>query len=312
MQEKVKEGLVIRTAPTIQTVIDEQDVEWKCFLRGKFRLHEFRTTHPVCVGDRVEFTVVDQHERKGLIKKIHERKNYVVRKAGPRLYQLLGVNIDQAIIIATIKLPRTTTMFIDRFLIACEAQDIPAIILVNKADIYDEEDMAEYKEWESAYSRAGYKIMLISVHAGLRMEEVRNILTNKITLIAGNSGVGKSSLINYLIPGLNIKTREVSLKTGRGKHTTTFSSMYRLKEGGWIIDTPGIQEFDVVDLDEKKLRLLYPEIAEAGQLCRFSDCLHVNEPDCMVREYVQQGRIPQFRYRNYLKLLNQIMEEKPW
>ncbi len=314
MSENLRKGLVIQTSSTIQSVLDGQNTEWRCTVRGKFRLHNFRTTHPVCVGDHVLFQPIDHEHHQGRIVEILPRKNYLVRRSPhqPRTYQLLGVNLDQAILMATLKQPQTRTIFIDRFLLACQDQNIPAILLFNKADLYDETDFAHWEELKAAYEATGCQVLLISVKTRQNLNQIETLIQGKISLIAGHSGVGKSSLINALIPGLNLRTQEVSEKTGRGKHTTTFSRMYRLPTTGWIIDTPGIQEFDVPNLDERKLRQLYIDIAQWGEHCRFADCLHRSEPGCAVREAVTQGRLPAFRYTNYLRLLNQIFREKPW
>ena len=278
----------------------------KAVVRGKFRLLSFRTTSPVTVGDIVLVRIID--DGTGLIESIEERKNYLVRKWPHRrhTYQLLAANIDQAILIATLVKPRTSTGFIDRFLIATESQDIPTIIFFNKYDLYDDEDKQLLEELRKAYSNAGYSVIHGSLMDNQTVDMIKELVKQKKTLLSGHSGVGKSTLINALVPGANVKTQEVSEYSGKGKHTTTFSRMYKLPDGGYLIDTPGIKEFDVPGLNKRNLRELYPEFREIQDLCRYSDCLHVNEPDCAVRDAVEKGKIPQFRYNNYLRILSSL------
>ncbi len=278
----------------------------KAVVRGKFRLLSFKTTSPVTVGDIVYLRISE--DGTGVIENIDERKNYLVRKWPHRrhTYQLLAANIDQAILIATLVKPRTSTGFIDRFLIATESQDIPTIIFFNKYDLYGEDEKEMLKELDKAYSKAGYTVLHGSLLDDGTVDKIRSIVKGKKTLLSGHSGVGKSTLINSLVPNANVKTQEVSEYSGKGKHTTTFSRMYRLPESGYLIDTPGIKEFDVPELTKRNLRDLYPEFRRLQDRCKYNDCLHVNEPDCAVREAVENGQIPIFRYQNYLRILNAL------
>jgi len=276
----------------------------ECTIKGKFRVMELRTTNPVAVGDNVLFTF-DPSTNTGVINEVLHRKNYILRKASnlSKQAQIIAANIDQAFIFVTIIFPETPLEFIDRFLITAEAYRIPAKVIINKTDLYRDEEIARMDHLISIYSRIGYECIKISVTEGTNLETIRQLLTNRITLISGNSGVGKTSLLNALDPSLNLKTEEISGYHKQGKHITTYPEMHRMPFGGFVIDTPGIRGFGVVDMDKNEIYHFFPEIFTTASECRFYNCLHLDEPGCAVRKSVEEGRIDFFRYRSYLSIM---------
>lgn len=281
----------------------------ECRIKGKFRLDGLKTTNPVAVGDVVEFNI-DEEKKEGVIVRIEPRRNYLIRKSVnlSKKYHIIAANIDQAIIIASVSNPVTTLEFIDRFLISTEAYGIPTTIIVNKIDLLSEQDRDELAYWLEIYDTIGYKVILTSATKKQNFEEIKELLKGKTTVVSGHSGVGKSSLLNILCPGLDIKTSEISDMHKQGKHTTTFAEMHELDFGGAIIDTPGIRGLGVVDIEKEELADFFPEFLVAKANCKFYNCKHLNEPDCEVKKLVEEGEIYPSRYRSYLSILEESSE----
>lgn len=284
-----------------------------CVLKGKIRLDGRKTTNPVAVGDVVD--VESDENGDYVIANIHPRKNYIIRKSInlSKQAQILASNLDQAILVVTLVAPRTSLGFIDRFLITAEAYSIPAILVFNKADVLDEELLALQQEIISIYEKIGYKCVVVSSLKNQNLEEVKELLKNKTTLISGHSGVGKSTLINAIEPGLDLKTGDISSVHLKGMHTTTFAELHPLSFGGFIIDTPGIKELGLVEMKKEEVGHYFPEIRRVMNDCKFNNCLHVNEPKCAVKEAVENGEISEERYHSYLGILNgEEMDWKEW
>lgn len=300
------EGTVIKSTGSWYYVKDTENQIWACKIKGTFRIKGIRTTNPLAVGDSVVFKQVHESSKEGLIIQLHERKNYIIRKATKlsKESHIIAANIDQAIVMATLSSPETYSLFIDRFLVTAEAYNIPAVILFNKIDLYDTQDIKRLKELKSIYEPIGYTFLSMSVKTGENLDQVSELLQNKQTVISGNSGVGKSTFINTLIPELNLKTTEVSELHKTGKHTTTFAERHELPAGGAIIDTPGIKGFGLVDMDKEEIYHFFPEIFEASHECKFHNCLHTHEPGCCVKERVEEGKISRQRYENYRSILS--------
>jgi len=277
---------------------------YSCNVRGKLRIQGIKSTNPVAVGDFVEYEISD-NAKTGVIKDVLERKNYIIRKSTNLSKQthILAANIDQAIIMATIAYPETYTVFIDRFLVTAEAYRIPAKLIFNKVDLYNEKQLDYLNELIKIYTHAGYECISTSVKNKTNTDKIKNLLQDKTTLIAGNSGVGKSSLINLIDTGLALKISEISKYHKSGKHTTTFAEMFELSIGGFIIDTPGIRGFGLHDIPDEELFHFFPEIFTAAENCKYHNCKHVHEPGCAVKEAVEQGKVSQLRYENYLNIL---------
>jgi ribosome biogenesis GTPase len=300
----VEKGVVIKSTGRHYKVLDKAGNVIECSIRGKLRTRQFEITNPVAVGDHV-LIEIDKLSGTGLITDVLDRKNYILRKSSnlSRQSQIIAANIDQAVLMITIKLPETAVEFIDRFLMTAEAYRIPAILIINKTDLYDEEDWSRLSHIESVYSIIGYKCITLSLRDKRNMEEVITLLKDKITLISGNSGVGKTSLLNTLNPDLNLKTGEISGYHKQGKHITTFPEMHLMPFGGYVIDTPGIRGFGIVDMDRNEIYHFFPEIFRISAGCRYHNCLHLDEPGCAVREAIDTGEIDLLRYRSYLNIL---------
>lgn len=279
-------------------------------IRGKFRLNNIRHTNPVAVGDFVDFET--DKDGLGIITKIHERKNYIIRRSVnlSKKSHIIASNIDKAFLVVTIDNPKTSFGFIDRFLVTAEAYHIPVVLLINKMDAYDEDLKEEVKYYRYLYEAIGYKTMEISSKTGLGLDELQSELKDITSLIAGHSGVGKSTLMNVLNPELNLKTSVVSDFNQKGQHTTTFAEMYEWPFGGYCIDTPGIKEFGLVEMEKEEIQQYFPEIFERKGECKFDNCLHLNEPKCAIIEAVENGEIAPSRYDNYLGFLEEIEEEE--
>ncbi|MFI3285244.1 MAG: ribosome small subunit-dependent GTPase A [Rikenellaceae bacterium] len=301
--ENRHEGVVIRATGSWYEVLSEERV-YNCRIRGRLRLKGVRSTSPVVVGDVVLFEA--DTDENYVICEITPRRNYIIRRASnlSKESHIIAANIDRAILVATLFAPTTATEFIDRFLVTCEAYKIPATIILAKVDLAQSEPEA-MAEFVAIYRSAGYEVVEVSATQGIGLERVKEILHGHTTLISGNSGVGKSTLIGAIEPHIEIKTGEISASHHKGKHTTTFSTMYPLSDGGYIIDTPGIKGFGLLDIDDAELWHYYPEMMEYGSKCQFYNCTHTHEPKCAVIKAVEQGEIAYSRYESYLKILDE-------
>ena len=299
-------GIVYKSTGSWYSVKSEAGIFYPCRIKGKFRIEGIKSTNPVAVGDQVEFTVeqVDQEEV-GLINAIEERRNYIIRKAVKLSSQthIIAANIDQVFLLVTLKNPKTYTAFIDRFLATAVAYDIPAVILFNKMDQCTEEEIKEVEALAEVYRKVGYTCLLISAINGSGVDHVKQMMEGKTNMFAGNSGVGKSTLINAIDPKLDLRTTETSEVHLQGQHTTTFAEMYDLDFNARIIDTPGIRGFGMVDMEEDEIGDYFPEIFRLKGDCKFNDCLHLNEPQCAVKDGLGTGEIAQSRYRSYVQMV---------
>ncbi|MDE7411427.1 MAG: ribosome small subunit-dependent GTPase A [Paramuribaculum sp.] len=305
------QGTIIRNTGSEYTVLTENGEEILCKIKGKFRLKGIRTTNPVAVGDRV--TITRQDGDTSYITEITPRKNYIIRRASnlSKEAHIIAANIDSAMLIITLYHPVTSTTFIDRFLSTAEAYSIPAILVINKIDLLTDEESLEYLDGiEYLYSSIGYKVIRTSATNNLGIENLRHELQGKTTLLSGNSGVGKTSIINALIPGLHLRTAEISATHLTGMHTTTFSEMFPLPDGGYIIDTPGVKGFGTIDYDIQNVSHYFPEIFHASKGCRFSNCTHTHEPGCAVIDAIENQHIAQSRYNSYMSILEDIDHKK--
>jgi len=296
-------GTVVKSTGSAHWVRRPEGNTIMCRLKGTFRMKGIRTTNPVAVGDHVEGELQD--DGTGLITRIQPRKNYIIRKAInlSRESHILAANLDQAILMVTLKAPVTLSMFVDRFLVTAEAYSIPVRLVFNKTDLYSEDQMMIMAEWVEAYNLADYACLPLSLATGRGMEAVRDLLHGKVTLLAGNSGVGKTTLINRLNPGLKLKTADISDYHQSGKHTTTFPEMIEVLPGGFLIDTPGIRGFGVIEIGKEELYHYFRELFKWSKGCQFHNCSHTHEPECAVRKAVEEGLIGEMRYRNYLAMM---------
>lgn len=280
-------------------------------IKGVLKIEGITSTNPIAVGDWVDIEMENELENTVMITAIHNRENYIARVSPHKKVQhhIVAANLDQALIFATLKEPRTSQGFIDRFLITAEAYHIPAIIVFNKADIYRDKELDKYAEMEDMYAAIGYKVFLVSVKEKQGTDELKATLKDKTTLISGHSGVGKSTFINAMFPEMDLRTQEVSGWSGKGLHTTTFAEMFDMPGGGRIIDTPGIRELGLVGITRQELSHYYPEMRALITECQFNNCLHMNEPGCAVKEAVQQDRVHLERYISYCTILDSIDEK---
>lgn len=285
----------------------------RCRIKGRFRLDGHRLTNPVAVGDEV---LIDREPGldTAIIKEILPRRNYVVRQSPRRKHfmHLIACNIDQAFLIVSIRSPRLKPGFIDRFLLTTESHNIPTFLIFNKADLYGEAGVALYEELADIYRELGYESLLVSAQTGQNVDQLRELMARKTTLISGHSGVGKSTLANQIQADLDLRTQAISESSGKGMHTTTFAEMYSLDNGGYLIDTPGIKELGFINMEPVDIGHNFKEIFDFSQGCKFNNCLHVNEPQCAVQEAVQEGYISEWRYQNYLNILEEVQAQNAW
>ena len=300
-------GRVVKATGSWYEVLLDNNNSMQCRLKGKLRLENRRTTNPVVIGDWVTIEP-EKDNSAAVISEVLKRNNYIIRQSARNrtAEHILAANIDRAFIIATIKQPATTTGFIDRFLLTAEAYHIPSTILLNKMDLYNEDDLKQVEFLKSIYSNAGYAVELISAKTDEHLNDVRKMMKDKVNLVAGHSGVGKSTFINKMIPGMNLKVGDVSDYHSKGMHTTTFAEMFRIPEGGFIIDTPGIKEFGILDILPEELAHYFPEMKSRMLHCKFNNCKHINEPKCAIRDAVDKGEISKSRYGSYLAIAEDI------
>ena len=293
-------------------VKDETGKMFNARMLGKFKMDGLTSTNPIAVGDTVTVETENELEDGVTITEIEDRRNYITRTSPANKHQhhIIASNLDQSILIATLKDPKTSQGFIDRFLVTSEAYHIPAVIVYNKADLYGKKETEKFSGLKEMYEAIGYKVISMSLQTGEGVETVKGLLKDKVTLLSGHSGVGKSSFINLLFPEMNLKTQDVSGWSGKGLHTTTFAEMYDLPGGGRIIDTPGIRELGLVDISKQELSHYFPEIAAMINDCQFNNCMHLNEPGCAVKKAVQEERIHIDRYISYANILDKIEEKK--
>jgi ribosome biogenesis GTPase len=304
------EGLVVRNTGSWYTVKNSEGGLVDCKIKGNFRIKDIRSTNPISVGDKVEYTLAD--DGSAWIFAISDRKNYIIRRSSnlSKYSQILAANLDLVALVVTINYPETSTVFIDRFLATAEAYQVPACLIINKTDRYDENEMDYAQSLKFLYETIGYPVYLVSALAKESLDELKDFLKDKITLISGNSGVGKSTIINQLIPHTEIRVGEISEYHNKGMHTTTFSEMFDLPHGGAIIDTPGIKGFGTIDMDTYEVGHFFKEIFEFSKKCRFNNCTHIHEPECAVLEALKNSYISESRYKSYLSILEDSLGEK--
>lgn len=300
----MKRGIVLKSTGSRYKVLTDDGAVVECSIKGKLRIKEIRTTNPVAVGDNVIFEE-ESKSNAGIITEVLDRRNYILRKASnlSKQSQIIAANIDQVFIMVTIILPETPVEFIDRFLMTAEAYRVPARIIINKIDLYGDEEIAKMEYLESIYNDIGYDCFRLSIYDVEKTETLKLFMKDKISLISGNSGVGKTTLLNSLSPALNLKTEEISAYHKQGKHITTFPEMHQMPFGGFVIDTPGIRGFGVVNMDRNEIYHFFPEIFKISKKCRFNNCLHLDEPGCAVRSAVEKGEIHLLRYKSYLNIM---------
>lgn len=309
------EGIVTKSTGSWYLVEDKYGTSYTCRIIGKFRLKGFKLTNPVAVGDRVLIDCSSTEEKdKAIIKEILPRKNYVVRQSPRKKHflHLLAANIDQAFLLVTMVQPMLKLGFIDRFLMMTEPYNIPVTIIFNKKDLYSVEDIERYEQLKELYTSIGYQTELITATHTSDLQLIKELLQSKTTLIAGQSGVGKSTIVNQLLEGNQLKTKEISQSSGKGQHTTTFAEMYSLGDSTKIIDTPGIKTLSFNNFEVMDVAHSFKEFFLFSKNCKFSNCTHRNEPTCAVKEAIEEGKISIFRYENYLQILDEIEDQNYW
>lgn len=297
-------GIVEKSTGSWYRVRTDADERCECKMKGKFRLEGSKSTNPIAVGDIVDFML--EKDGIGVISAIHERKNYIIRKSTNLSKQshVLAANVDQAILIVSLRDPETLTFFADRFLITAEAYSIPVTIIVNKIDLLDDQGTEELDEWTEMYTSCGYHVIPASVKDNIGIDDIRKILDGKTSVLSGNSGVGKSSIVNKIDPNLNLRTKEVSHSHHKGQHTTTYAELYPLSFGGNIIDTPGVKAFGLLDMQDDNISHYFPEMRAVMHNCQYNNCSHLHEPNCAVITAVEEGKIFLKRYESYIAMVD--------
>jgi ribosome biogenesis GTPase len=310
-------GKVYKSTGSWYVVRTAEGETWNARLKGLFKIGDITSTNPLAVGDDVDLEAENEEEKTATITGIHDRRNYINRQSPSHRMQhhIVAANIDQSLLVVTLKEPRTSQGFIDRWLVTCEAYHVPAVLLFNKCDLYRKKEEERFAAWKAMYEAVGYRLIRMSVHTGEGLDQVKELLQGRISLLSGHSGVGKSSFLNALFPSMGLKTHEVSGWSGKGTHTTTFAEMFDLPTAattmtspGRIIDTPGMREFGLVDISRPELSGYFPEMRALAGQCQFNNCLHLEEPGCVVKTAVQEGRISPDRYISYCAILGSIEE----
>ncbi len=304
------QATVYKSTGSWYVVKGDDNKVYKARIKGKFKIDNLASTNPIAVGDRV--TIENENDAESIvITEILERKNYIVRTSphNKNQHHIVASNLDQTLLFATLRDPKTSTGFIDRFLITAEAYHIPAIIVYNKTDLLKEKDRVKLDEIRARYEKIGYRFLALSLHDQHGLEDIMEVLQNKVTLLSGHSGVGKSTFINHLFPDFKLRTQDVSSWSGKGMHTTTFAEMFDLPGGGCIIDTPGIRELGLVDINRKELSHYFPEMRGLLNQCQFNNCTHVNEPGCAIKNAIGEDGIDPERYLSYLNIMESIEEK---
>lgn len=299
---------VYKSTGSWYSVKDATGKFWDARMKGVMKLDDITSTNPVAVGDEVEIESQADTDSSAIIDEIHPRHNYINRQSPRHKHQhhIVASNLDQSMLVATLKEPKTSQGFIDRFLVASEMYHVKPFIVFNKSDLYKTKEMDKYEQWKEMYEAVGYKVFLISAEKKEGVDEVLQMLKDKTTLISGHSGVGKSSFLNVVFPDINLKTQDVSGWSGKGQHTTTFAEMFDIPFGGRIIDTPGMREFGLVDIEKQEVSHYFPEMRDRLNDCQFNNCLHFNEPDCAIKEAVRNGEIHEDRYVSYVNIMESI------
>lgn len=299
------QGIVIRSTGSWYQILSDDGEKIECRIKGKLRLDDIETSSPITIGDRVDF-IIEPKQQTGIISEILPRKNHIIRKTAYKGSHIVAANIDQLVLIVCIRQPKVKLGFIDRVLISAEQYEIPVFLIFNKSDLYNSDDLDTVKEINEIYNKVGYSSYLISAFKDDNLESIKTLISEKLTLVMGQSGVGKSTLINKLIPGLDLKVGHVSESTKKGRHTTSYAEMYEFSTNSWIIDTPGLKEFALINTGPEHISYFLPEMRRILINCKYNNCLHIEEPDCAVKEALENDQIAKSRYESYKKLINEM------